>query len=234
MITHQPTRYLTLSFDDGYRTSSVKTAALFERFGLRADFNIVATFEERNPVLHGDWALWNELAARGHHIHPHGYDHTNKAKVPFDEARDLILRCLDRFATHLDGFDPKQQAVFAFPYNASTPELEAWLPSVVRAFRTGPGPAINPLPRPDTAKLTTGGWQDAEAWLDRCVDDLLGRESGWLIYTAHGLDGEGWGPLRTEYLERLLERLVTTEYVAVLPTREVLQRFAAAAAEGGP
>ena len=53
MITHQPTRYLTLSFDDGYRTSSVKTAALIERFGLRADFNIVATFEERNPVLHG-------------------------------------------------------------------------------------------------------------------------------------------------------------------------------------
>src|SRR4028119_529362 len=141
MITHQPTRYVTLSFDDGYRASSVKTADLFERFGLRADFNVVAAFEERNPVLHGDWALWNELVARGHHIHPHGYNHTNKTQVSFEEARDLILRCLDRFATHLDGFDPKQ-AVFAFPYTASPPEVEAWLPTVVRAFRTGIGPAI--------------------------------------------------------------------------------------------
>jgi peptidoglycan/xylan/chitin deacetylase (PgdA/CDA1 family) len=218
------TRYLTLSFDDGYRASSVKTAALFERSGLRADFNVVATFEDRNPVLHGDWALWNELAACGHCVHPHGYNHTNKTQVPFEEARDLILRCLDVFATHLNGFDPAR-ALFAFPYNVATPELEAWLPSVVRGFRTGPGPAINPLPDLDTAKLTTCGWQDAELWLDRCVDDLLAREAGWLIYCAHGLDGEGWGPLRADYLERLLDTLVGTVNLEVVPATQVLERF---------
>lgn len=214
---------MTLSFDDGYRASSVKTAELFERFGLRAEFNVVATFGERDPVRHGDWALWNELAARGHAIQPHGYNHSNKANVPFEEARGLVLRCLDLFAAHLNGFDPAQ-AIFAFPYNASTPELEAWLASVVRAFRTGPGPAINPLPKPETVKLTTGGWEDAEPWLDRCVNDLLGRDTGWLIYCAHGLDGEGWGPLRSAHLERMLDRLVGTENLAVLPARKVLQR----------
>jgi peptidoglycan/xylan/chitin deacetylase (PgdA/CDA1 family) len=217
------TRYVTLSFDDGFRASSLKTAALCEQFGLRAEFNIVATFGDRDPIRHGDWELWNELAARGHSIQPHGYNHTNKAKIRFEEARDLILRCLDLFAANLNHFSPAQ-AIFAFPYNASTPEIEAWLPGVVRAFRTGHGSAINPLPDSSTVKLVMGGSEDAEALLDRYVDDLLKRDKGWLVYCAHGLDGEGWGPLRAEYLEHLLDTLVQTENLEVMPARDILRR----------
>jgi peptidoglycan/xylan/chitin deacetylase (PgdA/CDA1 family) len=217
------TRYLTISFDDGFRASTLKTVELYERLGLRAEFNVVATFGDKDPVVHGDWALWNELAARGHSIQPHGYNHTNKAKVGTGDARDLILRCLDLFARNLHGFDPAR-SVFAFPYLASTPELEQWLPTIVRACRTA-GPPINPLPTPKAAKLTTSASQDAEALLDKCAGDLLRNEEGWLIYCAHGLDGEGWGPLRSEYLERLLERLMQVENLEVLPARDVLARF---------
>ncbi|MDX1932172.1 MAG: polysaccharide deacetylase family protein [Capsulimonadales bacterium] len=220
------TRFVTLSFDDGFRTSSVRTAELYERFGLRAEFHVVATYGLRDPVTFGDWALWNDLAARGHVIHPHGYDHTNKTSLPTERAQDSILQCLEEFQAHLHGFDPAQ-AIFAFPYNASTPELEAWLPTVVRAFRTG-HTALNPLPSAGTVRLTTGGWEDAEPWLDRCTEDLLALNEGWLIYCAHGLDGEGWGPLRHDYLERLLERLVATENLEILPARDILRRFDAA------
>ena len=92
----------------------------------------------------GDFKLWNELQARGHEIMPHGFNHTNKANVPLEEAQKLIGDCLDIFKSELNGFDPLN-SVFNFPYNASTPELEDWLPSVVRAFRIGGG-EINPLP----------------------------------------------------------------------------------------
>lgn len=34
--------------------------------------------------------------------------------------------------------------------------------------------------------------------------DLL---SGWLIYNAHGLDDEGWGPMSSVFLDELLDRL---------------------------
>ena len=37
-------------------------------------------------------------------------------------------------------FEP-HKAVFNFPFNASTPEVEEWLTHAVMAFRTG-GPAI--------------------------------------------------------------------------------------------
>jgi peptidoglycan/xylan/chitin deacetylase (PgdA/CDA1 family) len=220
---------VTLTFDDGFERSSLVTAEIFERFGLSASFNVVArghlgepdeSWHNRWPK--GDFGLWNELQARGHEIMPHGYTHTNKTELPFDDAKRLIERCLDTFADELEGFDA-ERAVFAFPYNASTPELEAWLPSRVRAFRTGGAP-IMPLPRLGQRKLTCAsfGPGPCDEHLTQLVDDLLSRPSGWLCYNAHGVDAEGWGPLSADTLRRLLERLGRRDGVHVLPPGRAL------------
>jgi peptidoglycan/xylan/chitin deacetylase (PgdA/CDA1 family) len=226
--------FLTLSWDDGFRKSSLKTAKIFEEFSLHAEFNVIATaslHENKLPAdMHpgarwgapyGDFTLWNELQARGHVIQPHGFMHADKSILPIGEARKLILRCLDAFQRNLDGFTP-ERSIFAFPYNKSTPELEAWLPGLVRAFRTGPGPVINTFPIPNTVKLTTHGIEQAEAGLDQCLHDLFSKPDGWLIYNVHGLDGEGWGPVRSEYLIRRLERLCTQPDLKILPAQEIL------------
>jgi peptidoglycan/xylan/chitin deacetylase (PgdA/CDA1 family) len=141
------------------------------------------------------------------------------------EAKDLILRCLDIFGKELKGFDLKQ-AVFNFPYNASTPELEKWLPTQVRAFRTGGG-AINRLPYQGQTKLTctSFGPNNCEAAIDREIQRLLARDSGWMIFNTHGLDDEGWGPIRAAYLERLLERLLAIESVEILPAGKALAKY---------
>jgi hypothetical protein len=183
----------------------------------------VATYHQNDPQKFGDFGLWNELQARGHFIQPHGYNHTNKAKIPLAEAQDLIKRCLDVFYQGLNGFDA-HQTVFVFPYNDSTPEIETWLAGEVRAFRTGHGPAVNPLPSRETVRLTTDGGEDAEAALDKCLAELFSREEGWLVYTAHALDGEGWGPLRSSYLEATLERLVAMPNVRLLPAQVILSQ----------
>jgi peptidoglycan/xylan/chitin deacetylase (PgdA/CDA1 family) len=220
VITH----VVTLTFDDGFERSSRRTAEIFERFGLPASFNVVARghLGAPNERWHNRWpkgnfALWNELRERGHEVMPHGYEHANKAELPFEEAKRLIEACLDVFANELDGFDA-MRAVFAFPYNASTPALEAWLPTVVRAFRTA-GDPIMPLPRPGQDKLTCVGFgpQPCDEHLERLVDEFVTRPSGWLCYNAHGLDDEGWGPLSAATLERLLVRLVEREETRVLP-----------------
>jgi hypothetical protein len=57
---------------------------------------------------------------------------------------------------------------------------------------------------------------------------LLAKESGWLILNTHGLDDEGWGPIRATYLERLLERLLTIESVEILPAGMALAKYVAA------
>jgi len=51
---------------------------------------------------------------------------------------------------------------------------------------------------------------------------LLAQPAGWLIYNLHGLDDEGWGPIRAEYLESLLGRLVRIENLKILPVGKSL------------
>ena len=223
------THLVTLTFDDGFTRSSGKTAEIFERFGLSASLNVIARghLDEPDEGWHnrwpkGDFTLWNELRARGHEIMPHGYEHANKAERPFEESRRLIEACLDAFANELHGFDASR-AIFAFPYNASTPELERWLPQVVRAYRTK-GDAIMPLPHSGQRQVlcTSFGPEPCDEHLRHAVDELLARSSGWLCYNAHGLDGEGWGPLSSATLERVLERVIGRDGTCVLPVGAAL------------
>jgi peptidoglycan/xylan/chitin deacetylase (PgdA/CDA1 family) len=231
------THIITLSFDDGFRRSSMRTAEIFDKHKLSACINVIATGHWKDFVppdkyqegmAKGDFGLWNELKARGHEVMPHGYKHANKARLPLEEAKDLIQRCLDIFAKELKGFDPKQ-AVFNFPYNASTPSLEKWLATQVLAFRTGGG-GINPLPHRGQTKLICTGFGpgNCEQVLDREIEKVLTKDSGWLVFNLHGLDDEGWGPIRATYLDALLGRLAAIESLEILPTGVALSKYAMA------
>lgn len=221
---------VTLSFDDGFRKSSLKTAEIYEKYNLSACINVIATAHQKTFELPneyhqspaGDFVLWNELKARGHEIMPHSYKHANLSQMPVAEAQDLIQRCFEVFLEELEGFDPTE-AVFNFPYNASTLELEAWLSTRVRAFRTG-GNAINPLPHKGQIKLTctSFGPPNIDDHLNGQVERLLSTPSGWLIYNTHGLDDEGWGPVSSAFLDGLLARLVEVKSVAILPAGRAL------------
>ena len=222
---------VTLSFDDGFLKSCCQVAAIYEKHGLSACFNVLATAHLPTFVGPDHWlagtpkggfALWNELQARGHEILPHGYRHIDKSTVPLAEAQQLILDCLAVFARELANFQPRE-TVFNFPYNRSTPALEAWLPSVVKAYRTL-GTGLNPLPYPGQVRLTTtgAGPGNCETHLDHLIEELLARPDGWLIYNTHGLDEEGWGPIGADYLDRLLSRLLTIPSVRILPTAKAL------------
>jgi peptidoglycan/xylan/chitin deacetylase (PgdA/CDA1 family) len=206
---------VTLSFDDGFARSSLRTAEIFERHGLVAELNVLAAGFDGEPedVWHhrwpkGDFGLWNELKARGHHVMPHGYRHANKAELPLAEAQRLIERCLTVFAAELDGFDAAK-ASFAFPYNKSTPALEAWLGRRVRAFRTE-GSGVMPLLAPGQQRVTcmSFGPDPCDDHLVRTIDSFLAGPPGWLCYNVHGLDDEGWAPVGSDTLNRLLGRLV--------------------------
>ena len=235
-IDKPATHVFTLSFDDGFKTSSIRTAEIYEKYKLSACINVIATAHLPDFVLPneyhrwpvGDFGLWNELQSRGHEIMPHGYKHANKRELPLETSKDLIRRCLDVFSRELKGFDPKK-AVFNFPFNASTPQLEKWLAGQVMAFRTA-GPAVNQLPHRGQSKLTCSGFGPAntDAHLLGEVDKWLAEPSGgWFIYNTHGLDDEGWGPLSTKVLEKLLDRLAALPHVRIVPAARALAAVSA-------
>src|SRR3954466_13784355 len=92
-------------FDDGFAKSSIATAEIFESFGRKAVFAVLAEpqgFVKAGGV--GDWALWNEMVARGHFVHPHGFTHLKLSDVSPQEAVGEVRRCLDAFAENLGGF----------------------------------------------------------------------------------------------------------------------------------
>ena len=227
---------VSLGFDDGFLKSNLKIAEVFEKHHLAACFNVIATGHRVDYVppdqyqvgpQKGDFAVWNELQARGHEIQPHGYRHANKAALPFPVAQTLIRDCLAIFQAELSGFD-SHQSIFAFPYSATTPELEQWLPTVVRAFRAG-GSDFNPLPYPQMTRLSTTsfGPDNCDQHLEEQITRLLSQPSGWLIYTGHGLEDEGWGPLSAGYLDKLLGRLTAIPTVKVLPPGAALREAVA-------
>ena len=63
--------------------------------------------------------------------------------------------------------------------------------------------------------------------VDKAISELLKRESGWLIFNTHGLDEEGWGPIRATYLDALLMRLKKIPTVDVLPPLLAFSKYAA-------
>lgn len=227
------THIITLSYDDGFEKSSIRTAEIYEKYGLSACINVIATAHLENwnrpREYHnwkaGDFLLWNDLKSRGHEIMPHSYDHQNLAEMPLEQAKESILKCLDVFNEELDDFDAKE-SVYNFAYNASTPEIEEWLGTQVKGFRTG-GPVLNPLPFPGQQKLTciSNGPENIDKHLGETIDKFLEGPVGWFIYNTHGLDDEGWGPVSSVFLDELLDRLTRINTLEILPAGEVLARI---------
>ncbi|MCX5658784.1 MAG: hypothetical protein NTW19_03570 [Planctomycetota bacterium] len=224
---------VSLTFDDGFRKSSELTATIFESFGQRASINPVAWAHEPDFVtpeptwgkhMCGDWAMWRGLAARGHEVMPHGLVHINKASIRFADAANLIARNIAIFETEMPGFD-RTQSIYNFPYNATTPEIEAWLPTVIGGFRGGHiQHGINPLPTAETRVVRTCGHgpTGTEQGMESCIEELFKRPEGWLVYNLHGLDGEGWGEISSDYLRRTLDRLLKRPGTRLSPVAAAL------------
>jgi peptidoglycan/xylan/chitin deacetylase (PgdA/CDA1 family) len=202
------TTKIGIVFDDGFVKSTLATAALFEEFGWRAAFAVLAHPEGFAPGLRvGDFSLWNELHSRGHLIHPHGYTHANLQSMDYPDAVNDLERCLGRFSEKLPGFNP-QRAVYCFAYNSGTPALCQWLLAHAGAARVG-GTGL--LQKHDLhARIWhshTFGPEDPGADLMDHIALAEQQRPAALFYVLHGVDGEAWGAIGLGHLRRALEAI---------------------------
>ncbi len=209
---------VSLVFDDGFEKSSSRIAGLFESKGLRATFAVIVDHSDFLPEFpKGDFAMWNDLQKRGHVVHPHGYDHSDLSKLPFEEAKRKIDACLDYFVGHLHHFTV-QDAIYFLAYNRSTPEIDDYLLSKVSAIRTtGPdglvGTGMNRQADLDK-RVIDCAWHGP----DHCDDHLFAtirkaevQQPVLMNYMMHGLDDEGWGPVREEALSEALDYIIRSD-----------------------
>lgn len=235
------THIVTLSFDDGFKKSSFLVAEIYESFGMRACFNVIATGDRPGfapeggdgkpdamaEFPRGSFDDWNVLQKRGHEVACHSYDHRNLTTLPLDEAKADIERCIEEFNLRLDGFSAAN-SVYNFAYNMSDPDLDAFALSKFLVVRTQGQTAVNPIPtkrRPVRVGCWSYGPDNCDAFLAKSIDDFLASKGGWFVFNLHGLDGEGWGPVSASCLRSLLARLAEMEHVEVLPAGAVVTRL---------
>jgi hypothetical protein len=158
-------------------SASYKVAEIYERFNLHACLNVIASVhlpgykspdDYLTPDLFGGFDDWNALKKRGHEVMPHSWDHKNLTEMPLREAKENFDRCLDYFGKHLEGFDFRR-AVYNFAFNASTPELEKYALSKVRAIRTRGDSPINPI-RASSVPVRLGCFSFGPANCDNFVE----------------------------------------------------------------
>ncbi len=235
------THLVTLSWDDGFRKSFHKTADIFEANGLRACFNVIATANEEdfqprvggkpdvgivgNPM--GTFTEWNALKRRGHEVMAHTYNHANLTEMPLDQAKADIDKCAAYFEKHLKGFKARD-SVYNFAYNASTPELDAYVLTKFLVARTQGDSPVNPIPthrNPVRIGCYSHGPECCDDYFESELVKFLQGPSGWFVFNTHGLDGEGWGPMTSKYLDALLKRLGKLKMVEVVSPGVLLNRL---------
>ncbi|GAB1855492.1 hypothetical protein MHTCC0001_03260 [Flavobacteriaceae bacterium MHTCC 0001] len=209
---------VSLVFDDGFEKSCHQITEIFEKRDLKATLAVLVNHDGfMVDFPKGDFDLWNALKKRGHIIHPHGYDHTDLSKIPFEEAKAKIDQCLDYFDEYLEGFDASK-SIYHLTYNRSTPEVDNYLLTKCRAIRTmgiegEVGSGMNNENEIKT-RIFNCSWHGPEHCDDHLMKTLKKAEKEQpkhFMYMLHGLDDEGWGPIHANALENILDYIIQSE-----------------------
>ncbi len=69
------------------------------------------------------------------------------------------------------------------------------------------------------------GPENIDERLDDRIQTFLASPGGWFVFNTHGLDGEGWGPMSSGYLDKLLARLSKLPWLEILPAGQALRKY---------
>ncbi|MEC4718506.1 polysaccharide deacetylase family protein [Noviherbaspirillum sp. CPCC 100848] len=187
------------TFDDGY-ASSPAIASLFEQAGVRATFYIIPGL-----VAATDWGIWQDLSRRGHEIGNHSMTHPNFTAAPMTEQMlESEIVQSQRLIEQKVGVRP---LTFAFPYHLSTARAMALAEQSHMAVRkTANGEDSYRFAYFDTDRGTdlAGTLRTVNRQLDEAV-----QAGGWFVAGGHGIDGDGWSPVTTGFIQQHLAHAAT-------------------------
>lgn len=229
-------RWLSLTFDDGFRKGSEVAAEILGAHAMAATFYIVtgwvaparAAVRERfnRGCDHGDWGHWRRIRDAGHEIGSHTFSHLNvtgsRARLFPWIVADELRRSRDDLAREV----PQPSYTISMTWNASSSRSDRMVRTLYDACRLG-GSSVkyNEFRALDTHRLAS--WApDATASVP-AYDEAIGRipEGGWLILQFHSFDGEGWSPLSRRTFHALCEVAARHKDVKVATVAQVIERL---------
>jgi peptidoglycan/xylan/chitin deacetylase (PgdA/CDA1 family) len=180
------------TFDDGY-DSSTRIAAIFESHGARASFYI-------NPgnVAASAWDTWRQLQAAGHEIGNHSMTHQidlGTATVT-DQQLETEINDARRMLEQKLGARPM---VFAFPWHSySARSLKVASQNHLAVRNPNIGDDSYHFVFFDQEHGTTPAQDPLDA--NKELSDTVAA-GGWFVAAGHGVDGDGWSPVTSRFLD---------------------------------
>lgn len=177
------------TFDDGYPSSS-SIATIFESRGLRATFFII-------PGVVGDWNFWKGLLNRGHEIGNHSMTHDVDMGDPSvsDQTLDREINGAQDMIEQGIGMRP---LTFAFPWHSYTTkalQLAETRHIAVRKVNNGEANYEFAFFDRDHA----GSLAEQLATVNGQLQNVV-NNGGWFVAGGHGVDGDGWSPVTSQFL----------------------------------
>jgi len=173
---------ISYTFDDNLRDQYTLAVPMLNEMGFKGTFFVIPSKtaetpeegeqKQKEPEVRKKWGgiSWPELkeiAAQGHEIGSHTWSHPNLQKLPPEEVDAQLSKAYDAIQSRLG----KPPLTVAFPFNASTPEVQAAALKHHAAYRPH--------------QLGTGEKSTVESlnkWADRLV-----TERKWGILMAHAI-----------------------------------------------
>ena len=239
MTSSPPSRWVSLTFDDGFRRASEVAAEILGERGLGATFYIVTGWVSpvraavRDPLNrgcdHGDWAHWRSVRDAGHEVGSHTFSHFN---VTGKMARlfpwlvgDELRKARDDLAREV----PQPLRTISMTWNQSSRRSDRIVRTLYDGCRLGDTSIqYNDLRALDPYRLASWAPRASvtlEAY-EKAVADL--PDGGWLIFQFHSFDGEGWEPLSRDTFRALCEIVEQHRDVKVAPVAQVLAHWRSA------
>lgn len=180
------------TFDDGY-ASSATIATIFENRGLRATFYIIPGI-----IQDSGWSFWRGLQNKGHEIGNHSMTHSidmGDASLSDQVLRTEITDAQDVLELRL-GPRPR---TFAFPWHSYTDKALQIAESThfsVRKMHTGEGNYEFAFFDQDHS----GTLAEQLSIVNGQLQDVV-NQGGWFVAGGHGVDGDGWSPVTSKFLQ---------------------------------
>lgn len=170
---------ISYTFDDGLRDQYTLAVPMLNEVGFKGTFFIIpnSTPETLEDARKNDdkkrawggitWSELKEMAAQGHEIGSHTWSHRNLKNLSADEVEAEFTNANEAIQAHLG----QATLTLAFPFNASTPEIQATALRHYVAYRA--------------YQTATSGGTTAESlntWADKLVKD-----GKWGVIMTHAV-----------------------------------------------
>ena len=175
---------ISYTFDDGLRDQYTLAAPMLDEVGFKGTFFVIpgkvsSTTEDAETRKNDKrawgtitWAELREMAARGHEIANHTWSHRGLAKLPLEEVAAEFSRAAETIAREIG----RPPMTLAFPFNQSTPEIQALALRHHVAYRS--------------RQLGVGGEKSTLSSLNAWAEKQVGERT-WGVVMAHGI-GRGY------------------------------------------